>query len=97
MIIMSYRFSPVIAAAHMLGRLLAPHRRPATGCGPTRCRASPDELSRREQRTLLLRFGDNPSQEEVAARLGISQVHVFRLRSRALAGLRGLLLGAADS
>jgi RNA polymerase sigma-B factor len=51
------------------------------------------ELPRREQRILILRFYGNHTQEEVAARLGISQMHVSRLQARALARLRDLLLG----
>jgi RNA polymerase sigma-B factor len=53
------------------------------------------ELPRREQRILIMRFYGNHTQEEVAARLGISQMHVSRLQARALARLRGLLLDAA--
>lgn len=56
-----------------------------------------DELPRHEQRVLLLRFYGNFSQEQVAARLGISQMQVSRLQARALARLRGLLLDAASS
>jgi RNA polymerase sigma-B factor len=52
-----------------------------------------DELPRREQRILILRFYGNHTQEEVAARLGISQMHVSRLQARALARLRDMLLG----
>jgi RNA polymerase sigma-B factor len=52
------------------------------------------ELPHREQQILLLRFYGNHTQEEVAARLGISQMHVSRLQARALARLRTLLLGA---
>ena len=51
------------------------------------------ELPRREQRILILRFYGNHTQEEVAARLGMSQMHVSRLQARALARLRDLLLG----
>jgi len=51
------------------------------------------ELPRREQRILLLRFYGNLTQEEIAGRLGISQMHVSRLQSRALARLRAKLLG----
>ena len=51
------------------------------------------ELPRREQRILILRFYGNHTQEEVAARLGISQMHVSRLQARALAKLRDLLMG----
>lgn len=51
------------------------------------------ELPRREQRILILRFYGNHTQEEVAARLGISQMHVSRLQARALARLRDRLLG----
>ncbi len=49
------------------------------------------QLPRREQRILLMRFYGNHTQEEVAARLGISQMHVSRLQARALARLRDLL------
>jgi RNA polymerase sigma-B factor len=52
-------------------------------------------LPRREQRILILRFYGNHTQEEVAARLGISQMHVSRLQARALARLRGMLLDQA--
>jgi RNA polymerase sigma-B factor len=55
------------------------------------------ELPRREQRILILRFYGNLTQEEVAARLGISQMHVSRLQARALARLRDWLLGPADA
>jgi RNA polymerase sigma-B factor len=47
-----------------------------------------DELPEREQQILILRFYGNHSQEEVADRLGISQMHVSRLQARALAFLR---------
>jgi RNA polymerase sigma-B factor len=50
------------------------------------------DLPRREQQILLMRFYGNHTQEEVADRLGISQMHVSRLQARALARLRGLLL-----
>lgn len=51
-----------------------------------------DELPAREQRILIMRFYGNHTQAEVAARLGISQMHVSRLQARALARLRDLLL-----
>lgn len=51
------------------------------------------ELPRREQRILVLRFYGNLTQQEVARRLGISQMHVSRLQARALARLRDKLLG----
>jgi RNA polymerase sigma-B factor len=54
-------------------------------------------LPRREQRILILRFYGNHTQEEVAAQLGISQMHVSRLQARALARLRGLLNAPADA
>ena len=47
-----------------------------------------DELPRREQRILVLRFYGNLTQEEIGTRLGISQMHVSRLLARALAHLR---------
>jgi RNA polymerase sigma-B factor len=51
------------------------------------------ELPRREQRILLMRFYGNLTPEEIAGRLGISQMHVSRLQSRALARLRAKMLG----
>jgi RNA polymerase sigma-B factor len=47
-----------------------------------------DELPRREQQILLMRFYGNFTQEQVAGRLGISQMHVSRLQARALGWLR---------
>ena len=54
-------------------------------------RAHLDELPEREQRILMLRFYGNLSQEQIAGRLGISQMHVSRLLTRALTYLRGQL------
>ena len=51
-----------------------------------------DQLPSREQRILIMRFYGNQTQAEVAAQLGISQMHVSRLQARALARLRDLLL-----
>ena len=50
------------------------------------------ELPRREQRILVLRFYGNMTQEEIAGRLGISQMLVSRLLARALTQLRDRLL-----
>ena len=47
-----------------------------------------EQLPRREQRILLMRFYGNLTQEEIAGRLGISQMHVSRLQARALSRLR---------
>jgi RNA polymerase sigma-B factor len=47
-----------------------------------------DELPEREQRILMLRFYGNLSQAEIAARVGLSQMHVSRLLNRALSYLR---------
>ncbi len=55
-----------------------------------------DELPRREQQILILRFYGNHSQEEVARRLGLSQMHVSRLQARALARLREQLTGSSE-
>jgi RNA polymerase sigma-B factor len=52
-----------------------------------------DELPRREQRILIMRFYGNLTQEDIAQRLGISQMHVSRLQARALSQLRERLLG----
>src|ERR1700691_2802371 len=51
-----------------------------------------DELPRREQRILVLRFYGNFTQEQIAGRLGISQMHVSRLLAHALGQLRNHLL-----
>lgn len=46
-------------------------------------------LPRREQLLVHLRFVEELSQSEIAARLGISQMHVSRLLTRTLGTLRG--------
>jgi RNA polymerase sigma-B factor len=52
-----------------------------------------DQLPPREKRILLLRFFGNMTQSQIAAELGISQMHVSRLLARTLTQLReGLLL-----
>jgi RNA polymerase sigma-B factor len=58
-------------------------------------RAHLDELPEREQRIFILRFYGNLTQEEIGGRLGISQMHVSRLLTHALAHLRDQL--TADS
>jgi RNA polymerase sigma-B factor len=50
-----------------------------------------EELPEREQRILALRFYGNLTQGEIGQRLGISQMHVSRLLTRALACLRDKL------
>jgi RNA polymerase sigma-B factor len=50
-----------------------------------------EELPEREQRILVLRFYGNLTQEQIGERLGISQMHVSRLLTRALAYLRDQL------
>ncbi len=55
-----------------------------------------DELPEREQRILVMRFYGNLTQAEIGARLGISQMHVSRLLSRALGHLRSRLLESTD-
>ncbi|WP_285690790.1 SigB/SigF/SigG family RNA polymerase sigma factor [Actinoplanes sp. NBRC 103695] len=45
-------------------------------------------LTEREQRILSLRFYGNMTQAEIAARIGLSQMHVSRLIARALEKLR---------
>ena len=47
-----------------------------------------DSLPEREKRLLLLRFFKNMTQSQIAAELGISQMHVSRLLARTLATLR---------
>jgi len=52
-----------------------------------------EQLPRREQRILIMRYYGNLTQEQIAARLGISQMHVSRLQARALGRLRDWLTG----
>ena len=56
-----------------------------------------EELPEREQRILVMRFYGNLTQTEIGERLGISQMHVSRLLTRALGHLKSRLLdrGAA--
>jgi RNA polymerase sigma-B factor len=49
------------------------------------------ELPEREQRILVMRFYGNLTQAEIGGQLGISQMHVSRLLSRALGHLRSRL------
>ena len=51
-----------------------------------------EKLPAREKRILLLRFFGNMNQSQIAAELGISQMHVSRLLARTLAQLREGLL-----
>jgi RNA polymerase sigma-B factor len=51
-----------------------------------------DQLPPREKRILLLRFFGNMTQSQIAADLGISQMHVSRLLARTLMQLRAGLL-----
>ena len=50
-----------------------------------------DALDERERRIVELRFFDGLTQSEIAARIGISQMHVSRLLRRALVTMRGRL------
>lgn len=52
-----------------------------------------DELPDREQRLLMMRFYGNMTQSQIGEQLGISQMHVSRLLSRALAYLRERIAG----
>jgi RNA polymerase sigma-B factor len=51
-----------------------------------------EQLAPREKKILLLRFFGNMTQSQIAAELGISQMHVSRLLARTLAQLREGLL-----
>jgi RNA polymerase sigma-B factor len=51
-----------------------------------------EQLPPREKKILLLRFFGNMTQSQIAAELGISQMHVSRLLARTLAQLRTGLL-----
>ncbi len=50
-----------------------------------------DKLDAREKRILLLRFFKNMTQSEIAAEIGVSQMHVSRLLARTLERLRASL------
>jgi RNA polymerase sigma-B factor len=50
-----------------------------------------ETLDDRDRLVLRLRFEDGLSQSEIAARIGISQMHVSRLLRRALHVMRGRL------
>lgn len=56
-----------------------------------------EELPEREQRILVMRFYGNLTQAEIGEQLGISQMHVSRLLSRALTYLRQRLLDTAPA
>jgi RNA polymerase sigma-B factor len=49
------------------------------------------ELPARERRILYLRFFENKTQSEIAAEIGISQMHVSRILTHTLAKLRGVI------
>jgi RNA polymerase sigma-B factor len=58
-----------------------------------------DSLDERERRIVELRFFEEMTQSQIAAELGISQMHVSRLLRRALSSMRGRieeLMGDAD-
>lgn len=50
-----------------------------------------EALPAREKRILLLRFFKNKTQSEIAAEIGVSQMHVSRLLNRTLDRLRTLM------
>jgi len=56
-----------------------------------------EELPEREQRILVMRFYGNLTQTEIGDRLGISQMHVSRLLTRALGHLKSRLLEPGDT
>jgi RNA polymerase sigma-B factor len=53
-----------------------------------------EELPSREQRLLMMRFYGNMTQAQIGRQLGISQMHVSRLQSRALRYIRERLTDA---
>ncbi len=54
------------------------------------------ELSPRDQLIVALRFGSGLTQSEIAARVGISQMHVSRLLRRAILTLRAAIVPEED-
>ena len=63
--------------------MCASYRRAAAALRPLLAR-----LSVRERRILSLRFGRGMSQAQIAAEVGVSQMHVSRLLARSLSALR---------
>ena len=55
-----------------------------------------DALDERERRIVELRFFDGLTQSEIAAQIGISQMHVSRLLRRSLQTMRGRLEDAME-
>jgi RNA polymerase sigma-B factor len=53
-----------------------------------------DQLTSRDQRIVMWRFVDRLTQQQIADRLGVSQMQVSRLLSGILAGLRTELAAA---
>ncbi|MBL1095185.1 RNA polymerase sigma factor SigF [Streptomyces coffeae] len=51
-----------------------------------------EQLGERDRRILQMRFGDEMTQSEIGAELGVSQMHVSRLLTKALTRLRRGLL-----
>jgi len=49
-------------------------------------------LPERERQIVLLRYVEELTQDEIAARMGISQMHVSRLLRRAIERMRGQLV-----
>jgi RNA polymerase sigma-B factor len=47
-----------------------------------------ESLPERERKIILMRFFEGLTQSEIAARMGISQMHVSRLLARSLSQLR---------
>jgi RNA polymerase sigma-B factor len=56
-----------------------------------------DALPERQRRILHLRFTEDMTQSEIAEEVGISQMHVSRLLSRALGTLRKTIAGDTES
>jgi RNA polymerase sigma-B factor len=56
-----------------------------------------DRLPERERAIVCMRFFDGLTQSEIAARVGISQMHVSRLLARSVTHLRSEVLAGADA
>ncbi|WP_330180506.1 SigB/SigF/SigG family RNA polymerase sigma factor [Nocardia sp. NBC_01503] len=55
------------------------------------------DMPERERRMLILRFGQNLTQAEIARAIGVSQMHVSRMLTRTLQELRDRALGVCPS
>ena len=95
----NYRMASIDATDHESRSLAEQIGDIDLGYGGTDYRIDLDDaiahLPGRQRRIIRLRFVEELTQSEIAARLGISQMHVSRLLAKSLEELRGTLVPAA--